>query len=165
MYKLIMKKKQVKRGSITSQQESNEDHSCKPKYGQANGDEERHDKIEVYSRREKLVLEEDLTRLAVVIADKRARTQGTMKTLQNFQEDIKIALERIRTELQEPDAHSADPEEVINWKELKEEIRLKMIKVEKREELQSEKIIFELTPAHKEVSVKRRNGRKINNRR
>jgi len=149
-----MNENQVKRGSVISQQESNEDHSCKPEYGQANGDKERHNNIEVYSRREKLVLEEDLTRLAVAIADKRARTQGTMKTLADFQKDIKIALDRIRIELQEPDIHSADPEEIINWEELKEEIKLKMIEVEKREELQAVKLTFESTPAYKEVSVK-----------
>jgi len=146
-----MSENQITGESVILQQGSNEDHSCKPEYGRANGDKKRHNNIKVYSRKEKEELAEALTRLTVTIDDKRARTQGTMQALKSFQKDMKIALGLIRMELQEPESHPADPKEVINWEELKEEIKLSIIEVEKREELQNIKITFESTPVYKEV--------------
>ena len=155
-HKLIMNENQVKQGSVVFQQENNEDPSRTSGYGQANGDKKRHNDVEVNSRRERLVLEEDLTRLAVGIADKLAKTQGTMKTLREFQSNINLALDRIRIEVQEIETQSADPEEFTNWKELKAEVKLKMIEVEKREELQIGHINFDFTSIPVESSEKRR---------
>jgi len=154
MNKLTMSENQVKRENGLSRQERNEGYSCRPENGQANDDKESHNNIEICSRREKLMLEEDLTKLAVVIADKQAKVQGTTETVQDFQNNIKFALDRIRIELQEPDIHEVYPAEVINWKELKEEIRLKMIEVEKREELQVMPIYFNFTPVPEDSAGK-----------
>ena len=138
--KLTMYKNQVDQGGERSWQESKKDSSCKAERDGVNADKERCSNAEVYSRREKLILEEDLTRLAVAVADKLSRIQGTMKPLQDLKKDIKTALEVIRVEIQEFDVHSAEPEEVVKWTQVKEEIKLKLIEVEKREELQGTKL-------------------------
>jgi len=135
-----MYKNQVDQGGERSWQESKKDSSCKAENDRVDADKERHRNTEVYSRREKLILEEDLTRLAVAVADKLSRIQGTMKPLQDLKKDIKAALEVIRVEIQELDVHSAKPEEVVKWTQVKEEIKLKLIEVEKREELQGAKL-------------------------
>jgi len=144
-----MYKNQVDQGGERSWQENKKDSSCKTENDRANGDKERHSNAEVYSRGEKLMLEEDLTRLAVAVADKLSRIQETMKPLQDLRKDIKAALETIRVEIQELDAHSATLEEVVKWTQVKEEIKLKLIEVEKREELQGAKLTLETTPDKK----------------
>jgi len=139
-----MTENQDRREEILSWGENNEGSSGGPENGQA--DEESHYNMEDHSRREKMKLEEDLTKLAVVLADKQAKVQGTKEVLQDFQNNIRFALDRIRIELQEPDIHVLGPAETISRKKLREEIRLKIIEVEKREELQIMPINFEGTP-------------------
>jgi len=149
-----MYKNQVDQGGERSWQENKKDSSCKAENDRVNADKERHSNTEVYSRRKKLMLEEDLTRLAVAVADKLSRIQGTMKPLQDLKKDIKAALEVIRIEIQEFNAQSARSEETVKWTQVKEEINLKLIEVEKREKLQSAKLTLEQTPDGKKVSEK-----------
>jgi len=147
-----MYKNQVDQGGERSCQ-NEKDSSCKMENDRANGDGERHSNTEVYSRREKLMLEEELTRLAVAVADKLSRIQGTMKPLQDLKKDIKVALEVIRVEIQELDVHSAKPEEVVKWTQVKEEIKLKLIEVEKREELQGAKLTLKPVSEKQEDTI------------
>jgi len=148
-----MYKNQVGQGGERSWQESKQDSSGKAEDDRVNGDKERRSNAESYSKREKLRLEEDLTRLAVAVADKLSKIQGTMNPLQDLKKDIKAALESLREDIQESDAHSFKPEEVINWTQVKEEIKLKLIEVEKREELQGAKLTLELVSEKQEEKL------------
>ena len=148
--KLTMYKKQADQGRERSWQESKQDSSCKAEDDRVNGDKEKRSYAESYSRREKLMFEEDLTRLAVAVADKLSRIQGTMRPLQDLKKDIKAVLELLREDIQGSDVHSSKPEEVVNWTQAKEEIKLKLIEVEKREELQGVKLTLEIVPEKQE---------------
>ena len=129
-----MYKNQVDQGGEGSWQESEKDSSCKV---ESNGvHAERHSNAEVYSREEKLILEEELTKLRVAVADKLSRIEDTMRPLQDLKKDIERALEIIRVEIEEFDA---GPEEIDSWTQVMEEIKLKIIEVETREELQNTK--------------------------
>ena len=151
--KLTMYKKQADQGRERSWQESKQDSSCKAEDDRVNGDKEKRSYAESYSRREKSMFEEDLTRLAVAVADKLSRIQGTMRPLQDLKKDIKAVLELLREDIQGSDVHSSKPEEVINWTQVKEEIKLKLIEVEKREELQGVKLTLEIVPEKKEEKL------------
>ena len=133
--KLTMYKNQVDQRGEGSWQESEKDSSCEAESDGVHA--ERHSNAEVYSRREKLILEEELTRLRVAVADKLSRIKDTMIPLQDLKKDIERALEIIRVEIEEFDA---EPEEVGSWTQVMEEIKLKIIEVEKREELQGTKL-------------------------
>jgi len=135
-----MYKNQVDKGGERSWQESEKDSSCKAESDGVNADKERHSNAEVNSRREKLILEEDLTRLAVAVDDKLSRIQSTMTPLQDLKKGIKAALELIRADVKLSDDYPDKPEEVVKWPQVKEEIKLKLIEVEKREELQGTKL-------------------------
>jgi len=135
-----MYKNQFEQGSEGSWQESKQDSSCKADEDHANGDKERQSKAESYSRREKLMFEGDLTSLAVAIADRLSRIQSTLKSLEDLKKDIKAVLEILREDIQESYIHSVKPEEVVNWTQVKDDIKLKLIEVEKREELQGTKL-------------------------
>jgi len=122
--------------------EGDEGCSDRPENGQLKDMESHNNGVDL-ARSEKLKLEEDLIKLSVILSDKQAKVQGTKEVLQGFQEDVRYALERIRTELQEPYNYILGPTETISQKELREEIRLNIIKLEKREELQVMPITFE----------------------
>ena len=148
---LIMHKNQVEQGGEGSWQESEKDSSCK---AESNGvHAERRSNPEVYSREEKLILAEELTRLRVAVADKLSRIEDTMKPLQDLKEDLEMGLEVIREEIEEVDAEA---KEVSNWTQIVEEIKLNIIEVEAREELQNTKLTL------KPVAKKQEKGLPIN---
>ena len=153
--KLTMYKNQVDQRGERSWQESKKDSSCKAESDGVNADKERHSNAEDYSRREKLMFEEDLTRLAVAVADKLSRIQNTVTPLQDLKKDIGAALELIREDIKLSDNHPDKSEEVVNWNPIKEGIKLKLIEVEEREELQGAKLIL------KKVSGEREEGLSI----
>ena len=97
------------------------------------------DNAEVNSRKEKVNLEKDLTKLAVAGDHKLSRIQNTMTPLQEFKRDIKVPLELIRADVTLSNDYSEKPEEVVRCKQIKEDIKLKLIEAEKREELQETK--------------------------
>ena len=130
-----MYENQVDQEGEGSWQESERDSSCR---AESNGvHTERHSNAEVYSKEEKLMLEEELTRLRVAVADKLSRIEDTMKPLQDLKKDLERVLEIIRVEIEEFDV---EPEEIGSWTQVMEEIKLKMIEVETREELQNTKL-------------------------
>jgi len=130
-----MYKNQVDQEDEGSWQESEKDSSCKAESNSVHA--ERHSNAEVYSREEKLILGEELTRLRVAVADKLSRIEDTVRPLQDLKKDIERALEIIRVEIEELDA---EPEEIGGWTQVMEEIKLKIIEVETREELQNTKL-------------------------
>ena len=131
--------------------ESEKDSSCK---AESNGvHPERHSNAEVYSREEKLMLEEDLTRLRVAVGDKLSRIEDIMRPLQGLKRDLNRALEVIREEIEEFDVEA---EETGSWTQVMEEIKLKIIEVETREELQNTKLKL------KPVAEKQEKGLPIN---
>jgi len=143
-----MYENQVDQGGAGSWQESERDSSCKV---ESNGvHTERHSNAEVYSKEEKLMLEEELTRLRVAVADKLSRIEDTMRPLQDLKKDIERALESIRVEIEEFDA---EPEEFGNWTQVMEEIKLKIIEVETREELQNTKLTLKPVPEKQEKEL------------
>ena len=150
-----MDKNQVDHGGERSWQKSQEDSYCETENDQDDGDKERYRNVESYSRREKLMFEEDLTRLAVAVADKLFRIQSTMTPLQNLKRGIGEALELIRADIKLSDDYPARPEGIVNWNLIKEGIKLKLIEVEEREELQGTKLTL------KQVSGKREEGLSI----
>jgi len=130
-----MYKNQVNQEGEGSWQESERDSSCR---AESNGvHTERRSNAEVYSREEKLILEEELIKLRVAVADKLSRIEDTMKPLQDLKKDLGRALEIIRMEIEEFDA---EPEEFGSWTPVMEEIKLKIIEVETREKLQNTKL-------------------------
>jgi len=130
-----MYENQVDQEGEGSWQESERDSSCR---AESNGvHTERHSNAEVYSKEEKLMLEEELTRLRVAVADKLSRIEDTMKPLQDLKKDLERVLEIIRVEIEEFDV---EPEEIGSWTQVMEEIKLKIIEVETREELQNTKL-------------------------
>jgi len=130
-----MCKNQVEQGGEGSWQESEKDSSCKAENNGVHA--ERHSNAEVYSREEKLTLGEELTRLRVAVADRLSRIEDTMRPLLDLKKDIERALEIIRVEIGEFDA---EPEEIGSWTQVMEEIKLKIIEVETREELQNTRL-------------------------
>ena len=153
--KLTMYKNQVDQEGERSWQESEKDSYCKTGNDQDNGDKERYRNTESYSRREKLIFEEDLTRLAVTVADKLFRIQSTMTPLQDLKRDIEEALELIRADIKVSDDYPDKPEEVVNWNPIKEGIKLKLIEVEEREELQGAKLTIKQVSGKQEgLSIK-----------
>jgi len=84
-----------------------------------------------------------------------SRIQNTVTPLQDLKKDIGAALELIREDIKLSDNHPDKPEEVVNWNPIKEGIKLKLIEVEEREELQGAKLIL------KKVSGEREEGLSI----
>ena len=89
----------------------------------------------------------------MAVADKLSRIEDTMRPLQDLKKNLEMALEDIREEIGEVDAEA---EEFSNWTQVVEEIKLNIIEVEAREELQNTKLTL------KPVAKKQEKGLPIN---
>jgi len=117
-----MTENQVEREKALSQSESNDGYPGGLENGQAK--EESHYNMQNDSRREQMQLEEEeLTKLAVVLADKQAKVQGMQENLRDAQNDTRMALDRVRTKIRELNTQGLDPAETISRKESRGEIR------------------------------------------
>ena len=103
-------------------------------------------------RKEVVQLEEELTKLAVAVEDKQAKVQAMEKALQDFRNDIRAASTWLRTDTQKFKSPSHKIMETVS--EVQTEIRLKVLEIGKREEIQFGPLHFEseVTPRAAETS-------------
>jgi len=114
-------------------------------------EKENHEDTGEYSREERRRLEEEWTRLGVIIADKKIKTRYTMEILENLEEAIEEGLARLRKERSE--GQPTDPDEVLDWMKLKEKLKLQTTHVEEWLTLQASKSEYERNIKSKDNKV------------
>jgi len=107
----------------------------------------------IYSRSEKEALEEELTRLALIITENRFKTSKMLTLMQETEDEIRMGLTILRVDLKRSDERNMKQEELINWGVMKNRIRESLTKLEEYVEEQNLRLKYELKPEQEKKQV------------
>jgi len=116
-------------------------------------------KDKIYSRSEKEALEEELTRLALVITENKFKTLKMLTQMQETEDEIRMGLTIIRVDLKRSDDQHMKQEELINWGVMENRIRESLTKLEKHIEEQNLRLDYELKIEQEEKQVEEVEGK------
>jgi len=83
-----------------------------------------------YSRSEKEALEEELTRLALVITENKFKIRNMLTQTQETEDEIRLGLVILRADLKRSDDQRMRREEIINWRVMENMIKEGLTKLE-----------------------------------
>jgi len=98
-----------------------------------------------YLRSEKEALEEELTRLALVITENRFKMRNMLTQMQETEDEIRLGLTLIRIDLKRSNDEQVPQEEVLRWDVIEQRIRTSLTKLERCHEVQELRVRCELT--------------------
>jgi len=95
-------------------------------------------------RSEKEALEEELTRLALVITENKFKMGNMLTQMQETEDEIRLGLTLIRIDLKRSNDKHVPQEEVLNWNVIEQRIRTSLMKLERCHEVQKLRARYEL---------------------
>jgi len=98
-----------------------------------------------YSRSEKEALEEELTRLALIITENKFKMCNMLTQMQETEDDIRLVLTLMRIDLKKSNDEYEPQEDVLRWNVIEQRIRTSLIKLERCHEVQELRARCELT--------------------
>jgi len=101
-----------------------------------------------YSRLKKKALEEELTGLILVIIENKFMMSNMLTQMQETEDEIRLRLTLIRTDLKRSNDPHMSQEEVINWNVIKHRIETSLTKLERCHELQNLRTRYTLNLEH-----------------
>jgi len=143
-------KKLTNRGIFINEEE---DSSQKKEWQETVKDQETIYKDKIYSKSEKEALEEELTRLALIITENRFKTRKMLTLMRETEDEIRMGLTIIRVDLKRSDDRNMKQEELINWGVMENRIRESLTKLEEYVEEQNLRLDYELKTEQEKKQV------------
>ena len=120
-----------------------EENSLQEDENQVGQEQERSGLTKNFARLKKEALEEELSRLALVITENRLRMRNMLKQMQETEDEIILGLTLISADLQRSNDQHMPQEEIINWNVFGHRIETSLTQLEKCCDLQKLKSRYE----------------------